>query len=84
MSSVDVLKVAEGYSSEEDFTVWSDLTLGLSVIGLMLQYTDAYDAFKGFMKSLYGPISRKLGWDAKEGESNITCPHHYSSCIHSS
>ena len=73
MSSVEVMKVAEGYSTEEDFTVWSDLTLGLSGIGIMLQYTDSYDAYKRFCKSLYGPISRKLGWEPKEGEGNSEC-----------
>ena len=71
MSSVEVLKVAEGYSSEENFTVWSDLSAGLSGIGMMLQYTDGYDAFKRFSRSLYGPISRKLGWEPKEGEGTI-------------
>ena len=69
---MEVLKVAEGYSKETDFTVWSDLTLGLSVIGIMLQYTEAQADFKNFMKSLYGPIARRLGWEAQEGESMLT------------
>ena len=66
--AVDVLKVAEGYVNEEDYTVWSDLSLNLSVIARMIQYTDVFNEYKNFAKALFGPISKKLGWEIKKGE----------------
>jgi len=35
---------------------------------LLSQYTDYYDAAKAFICKLFGPIGKKLGWDAKDGE----------------
>lgn len=71
-SSVDVLKVAEGYVTETDFTVWSDLSVNLSVIANLIQYTDADDAYKHYAKALFGPIAKKLGWEQKPGEGALT------------
>jgi len=39
-SSVDVLKVVEGYVNEDNYTVWSDLSVNLKTFAGMLQYTD--------------------------------------------
>lgn len=71
-SSVDVLKVAEGYSKEDDFTVWSDLSANLSTVSNIMQYTDSYDAYKRYGLSLYTPVARKLGWEEKDGEGVLT------------
>lgn len=65
---MDVLKVAEGYVNEDNYTVWSDLTMNLATISNMVQYTDAENAYKQFAKALYGPVARKLGWEAKPDE----------------
>lgn len=71
-SSIEVMKVAEGYVNEKDFTVWSDLSVNLSTIANMIQYTDAEGAYKEYAKSLFGPIAKKLGWDGKPGEGALT------------
>lgn len=71
-SSVDVLKVAEGYVNEDNYTVWSDLSMNLAIVSNMIQYTDAEDAYKQYLKSLYGPVARKLGWEAKPDEGVLT------------
>ncbi|KAL4217239.1 hypothetical protein ACF0H5_023690 [Mactra antiquata] len=71
-STVDVLKVALGYVTEDNFTVWQDLSANLSTVAIMLQYTDASDAYKQYAKDLFGPVAKKLGWEAKEGEGALT------------
>ncbi|WAR11473.1 PSA-like protein [Mya arenaria] len=67
-SSVDVLKVTEGFINEDNYTVWSDLSLNLSKIAGMLQYTDGYEAYKVYERALFGPVAKSLGWEQKEGE----------------
>ena len=69
-SSIDVLKVAEGYVNENNYTVWSDLSLNLSCIANMMQYTEATDAYKEYAKALFGPVAKRLGWEAEENEGN--------------
>ncbi|KAH3753711.1 hypothetical protein DPMN_188354 [Dreissena polymorpha] len=68
-SSVDVLKVAEGYINEDNYTVWHDLAMNLGQMASMLQYTEGSEAYKTFARHLFGPVARSLGWEAKEGES---------------
>ncbi|KAL3855249.1 hypothetical protein ACJMK2_014465 [Sinanodonta woodiana] len=72
LSSVDVLKMAEAFVNEDNFTVWSDLALNLALIATMLQYTDSYETYKVFGKALFGPIAAKVGWDALKGEGHLT------------
>ncbi|WAR11437.1 PSA-like protein [Mya arenaria] len=67
-SSVDVLKVTEGFINEDNYTVWSDLSLNLSKIAGMLQYTDGYEAYKVYERALFGPVAKSLGWEQREGE----------------
>jgi len=70
-STVDVLKVAEAFVNESNYTVWSDLTTNLGSISIILQYTDLHDDYKAFNRKLYAGIGAKLGWDPKEGESHL-------------
>ena len=67
-SAVDVLKVVQAFENETNYTVWSDLASNLASVGLCLQYTDFYDLFKAFGRSVFGGVAAKLGWDKKEGE----------------
>jgi puromycin-sensitive aminopeptidase len=70
-SSVDVLKVAQAFSNETNYTVWSDLSTNLATISILTQYTEYTDSFKAFKRNLYSTIHANLGWDAKEGESHL-------------
>ncbi|EDO44762.1 predicted protein [Nematostella vectensis] len=71
VSSCDFLKVVEAFSAETNYTVWNDLTVNLSSLALVMQYTDCYDSLKRFCLKLYEPIFTKLGWDAKPGEGHL-------------
>ncbi|KAJ8317302.1 hypothetical protein KUTeg_005206 [Tegillarca granosa] len=52
VSAVDVLKVAEAYLNEKDYTVWNDLSLNLSGVSIPLQYTESRDDFKRYIRHL--------------------------------
>lgn len=71
MSAVDVLKVAEAYINETDYTVWSDLSLSLGTQGLLIQSTDATDEMKAYNRNLYSKVFQSLGWEAKENEGTV-------------
>lgn len=71
LSTVEVLRVAQAFSTETNYTVWSDLSGNLSVLSVLLQYTDYHDDFKAFLRKLFTPISEKLGWDPIEGEGHL-------------
>lgn len=68
MDAVEVLKVVEAYSEEDNFTVWNDLLGLLSEIELLLQHTDAHSDFKRFICDLLRPTFQKVGWEKKDGE----------------
>ena len=67
-SSVDFLKVAEAFSNEKNFTVWSDLLTNLASLSTIIQNTDSYANFKSFILRLLTPIVAYVGWDAHKGE----------------
>lgn len=69
--AVDVLKVAEAYINETDYTVWSDLTMSLSTQGLLIQHTDAVDDFKAYNRNLYSKVFQQVGWEAKDNEGTL-------------
>ncbi|XP_050419267.1 puromycin-sensitive aminopeptidase [Patella vulgata] len=71
VSSVDVLKVAEAFINEDNYTVWNDLSSNLSSVALILQYTESYPQFQSFIRNLFRPISQTVGWDKKDGESPL-------------
>ncbi len=71
-SSVDILKVAQAFRNETNYTVWSDLSSNLATIAILTQNTDFHDSFKAFVRKLYAGISEKLGWEPKKGESKFS------------
>ena len=70
MSGAAVLKVVEAFSTESNYTVWSDLSSNLVSLSLLLQYTAFHDSFKAFLRQLYSPVMDSVGWDAKDGEGS--------------
>jgi len=68
MSGAAVLKVVEAFSSEKNYTVWSDLASNLTSLLLLLQYTSFHENYKAFLRQLYSPVMASVGWDAKDGE----------------
>ena len=71
MSGATVLKVVEAFSSEKNYTVWSDLSSNLVSLSVLLQYTSFHDNFQSFVRQLYSPVVAAVGWDAKDGEGNL-------------
>jgi len=73
MSGAAVLKVAEAFSSETNYTVWNDLSSNLLSLSWLLQYTSFHDSYKAFLRQLYSPVLASVGWDAKDGEGMAYC-----------
>jgi puromycin-sensitive aminopeptidase len=69
---VDVLKVAEAFSAETNFTVWSDLSSNLGGLSLLFQTTDFNDNYRAFIRKLFTPVMATVGWDAKPSEGHLT------------
>ncbi len=67
-----MLKVAEAFGNESNYTVWSDLLTGLSGLSVLLQYTDYHDLYKAYIRKLLTPVTEKMGWEPKPGEGE-TC-----------
>jgi len=63
-----VLKVAEAFSNETDFTVWSDLSANLGGLSILYQTTDFNDNFKAYTRKLFTPVMGLVGWEPKADE----------------
>lgn len=71
MSSVDFLKVALAFKDETNYTAWSDLSSNLSSLSLLIQYTDFHSHFHSYLRTLFGTVTQRLGWEPKEGEGHL-------------
>ena len=60
--------MAEAFANESNYTVWSDLSVNLSVVSVILQYTDFYDSYKAYIRKLFSAVTQKAGWDPKPQE----------------
>ena len=56
LSVADVLKFVEGYSGEDNVTVWKDLIANLSSLSLTLLNTSFHNEFQSFIRRLLNPI----------------------------
>ncbi|PVD38990.1 hypothetical protein C0Q70_01615 [Pomacea canaliculata] len=70
-SAVDVLKVTEAFVNEDNYTVWSDLSMNLSSVAQLLQYTDVYPQFKAYVIKLFSSVAASVGWDSQPGEGHL-------------
>ena len=68
-STVEVLRLFRSFSQETNYTVWENLATNLSAIDRLLSYTDFYDLFKSYGEGLFLHTVLRMGWDAKESES---------------
>jgi len=71
LTASQVLQFVEGYSNEENVTVWRDLISNLLKLSHVLLNTSFQHEFQAFIRRLVKPISAKLGWDPIEGESSL-------------
>lgn len=72
LSAVEVLKFVEGYSTEDNVTVWRDLITNLLGLAHILLNTNYHHEMQAFIRRLVKPMAKKLGWDPVEGESGLT------------
>ena len=66
--------MAEAFSAETDFTVWSDLSVNLGTLAVLLQTTDFYESFEAFIRRLFSHVMGTVGWDPKPGEGTYASP----------
>jgi len=71
LSTREALAIASAYVNETDYTVWADLIGSLSDLASVWCFEPTYPDLKNFIRKLLGPISSKLGWDARPGESSL-------------
>lgn len=70
-STVDLLRLIASYAQETNYTVWENLNSNLSILKRIFSYTDFYDSFKKFARKIFGPCVVRLGWDAKDTDSEL-------------
>ena len=68
-SAVDYLKLAEGYSSEDDLDVWTLLAGNLSSLERIIEDEDARTQMRTRLASLYNSGLSRLGWDPQNDDS---------------
>jgi puromycin-sensitive aminopeptidase len=59
-----------GFSDEDDLTVWQAILAGLTWCDRFLE-GDARDRFRDFVRDLVRPPLDRLGWERREGESEL-------------
>jgi len=65
------LDIALALRNEVDYTVWSSLSTNLGALASVWQNEPDSHHFSAFTRHLYEPIAKKLGWEAKPGESAL-------------
>jgi len=74
-STVDLLRLIASYAQETNYTVWENLNSNLSTLKRIFSYTDFYDSFKKFARKIFGPCVVRLGWNAKDTDSELQQIH---------
>ena len=68
-SAVDYLKLAEGYSNEDDLDVWTLLAGNLSSLERIIEDEGARTQMRTRLASLYNSGLSRLGWDPQNDDS---------------
>lgn len=69
--TVEVLKLMEAFSNEDNFTVWSTINNCISKLSILLSHTDYDDLFKAYVRRLMQGVASHLGWDPRANESHL-------------
>ena len=65
------LDIAAAYEHETDASVWSDLASNLRDIEFLVAEEPCHENFRAFGRGLFGPASRRIGWDAGAAEGHL-------------
>ncbi len=68
-SAIDYLRLAEGYSDEDDLDVWTLLAGNLASLERIVENDAATSEIRARLAKLYGSALSRLGWDACDGDS---------------
>jgi len=68
----EALDVVKSFRSENNYTVWADLSSKLAELETIISNADYYDQWRNFARELYAKVAAHVGWDAKPGESHST------------
>ena len=71
LSASEVLKFVEGYTAEQNVTVWRDLINNLLGLSHILLNTNFHHEFQAFIRRLLKPVAQRLGWDPIQGETGL-------------
>ena len=70
-STVQILKLLQAFSDEDNYAVWSSINACLGKLDLILSHTDSQPLFHKFGRKLLGKTYSKLGWQPVTGESHL-------------
>ena len=70
-STVEVLRLAEAFQHEDNYTVWASIANSLGKIGVLVGHLEFEDTFKSYGRSLFADVSKRLGWTPKSNESHL-------------
>ncbi len=70
LPTTQALELVKGYVNETDFTVWVEITNGLSNVRNILFCEKVYPAYETFCRSILKNIANKIGFRAKKREAH--------------
>ncbi len=68
-SAIDYLKLAEGYSNEDDLDVWTLLTRNLASLERIIEDDEARSRMRSRLGALYSAGLSRLGWEPRDDDS---------------
>ncbi len=66
--TTDALKFLQAYKEEDSYIVWLEISTGLWRLEQLLAKTPALKNLNNFMRELFSPLAKKMGWDQKKNE----------------
>lgn len=60
--------MTDAFENETNYTVWENLSGNLGTLSILFQYTDFHNNFLAFVRKLFGPVMKRVGWEPKDGE----------------
>lgn len=70
VSTVELLKLLNAFSGENNYTVWSSIDNCLSRLNILFSHTDYQELFHSYGRKLYNEIFQKLTWTPPQNESH--------------
>ena len=66
------LELVKGYQDEDEWAVWAEVLAGLGEIQHHAVADDIRTQIEKFVADLVGPALERLGWEAKEADTDLT------------